>query len=193
MANTGTPFEREVCKDLSYWWSGGRRDDLFWRSDTSGGRATSRRKKNKTTAGQCGDIASTHPSTFAMTDVFTIECKKGYNRSGPLDVVDRPKPKKNARGPTEQTVEAWLKQATTAMHNAGSLTYLLIWRKNGRSKVVGYDPKVLKHVNGLKEKLETIRPRVRLVMETGQVIVFVPMTKFFGVLTPDHVRALSRG
>ena len=36
----GSSFERLVCKRMSMWLSKGERDDLFWRSAMSGGRAT---------------------------------------------------------------------------------------------------------------------------------------------------------
>ena len=41
----GGEYERTVCKKLSLWVSNGTRDDIFWRSAMSGGRATLQRKK----------------------------------------------------------------------------------------------------------------------------------------------------
>jgi len=76
----GGSFEREFCRDLSAWWSGGERDDLFWRTSTSGGRATVRAKQNKETYGMAGDVAATHPDASPFTEVLVVELKKGYNR-----------------------------------------------------------------------------------------------------------------
>jgi hypothetical protein len=74
----GSAFEREISKQLSLWWSNGQRDDLFWRTAASGGRATVRKKKGKNT-GDSGDIASTDPDSAAMTKAFSMELKAGYN------------------------------------------------------------------------------------------------------------------
>jgi hypothetical protein len=71
----GSTFERKVCTDLSLWSSGGKRDDLFWRSSLSGGRATVRFSKGKATKNQYGDIVAIDPEGFWFTDIFIAECK----------------------------------------------------------------------------------------------------------------------
>jgi hypothetical protein len=83
----GNRFEREVCTALSEWWAG--RDDVFWRSTTSGARATSRGKRGKDTFGQHGDVAFTHPLGKALLRLVTIELKRGYSQHSPIDLVDR--------------------------------------------------------------------------------------------------------
>ena len=71
----GSQFEREICKKLSLWVSEGKRDDLYWRSAMSGGRATVRSKVGKQTINQLGDITAIDPLGFPLTDKFVIECK----------------------------------------------------------------------------------------------------------------------
>jgi hypothetical protein len=71
----GSEFEREICKKLSKWVSAGEREDLFWRSAMSGGRATVGRKKGLDHAKHAGDISATHPMGHNLTDKFYIECK----------------------------------------------------------------------------------------------------------------------
>jgi hypothetical protein len=71
----GAEFERDVCKKLSLWVSHGKREDLFWRSAMSGGRATVGRKKGKDHAKHAGDISATHPDGHALTDHWYVECK----------------------------------------------------------------------------------------------------------------------
>lgn len=70
----GSAFEREICKRLSLWVSGGKKADLFWRSAMSGGRATVARKKGGLVR-QAGDITATAPEGHAFTDVWFVECK----------------------------------------------------------------------------------------------------------------------
>jgi len=88
----GGEYERGICKQLSKWWSGGERDDIFWRSDASGARATVRFKKhNLQTAGGSGDIKAVHPSGFALTDWVTIELKRGYKNWNIMEVLEKVK------------------------------------------------------------------------------------------------------
>lgn len=70
----GSQFERDVCKSLSLWVSGGKDVDLFWRSAMSGGRATVQRKKGVAVR-QGGDICSVAPEGHVFTDRFYCECK----------------------------------------------------------------------------------------------------------------------
>lgn len=71
----GSSFERVICKDLSLWVSGGARDDLYWRSAMSGGRATVAKKKGKSLAHVSGDICAVHPDGAVLTDRYFVECK----------------------------------------------------------------------------------------------------------------------
>jgi hypothetical protein len=71
----GSSFERKICKELSLWVSLGERDNLFWRSAISGGRATVRHKKGLDVRNQLGDITSIDTWGDALTDNFIIECK----------------------------------------------------------------------------------------------------------------------
>lgn len=70
----GSAFEREVCKKLSLWVSGGKNADLFWRSAMSGGRATVARKNGKLVR-QAGDVCAVTPEGHPFTDFWYIECK----------------------------------------------------------------------------------------------------------------------
>lgn len=73
----GSRYERDVCKDLSLWVSGGTKEDLFWRSAMSGGRATiARRRTTARVAAQAGDITATAPEGHILTDLYYIEVKR---------------------------------------------------------------------------------------------------------------------
>ncbi len=71
----GASFERDVCKRLSLWVSNDTREDWFWRSAMSGGRATVGAKKGKDLRHQAGDITAVHPGGHVLTDEWFIECK----------------------------------------------------------------------------------------------------------------------
>jgi len=70
----GDDFEREVARILSEWFSGGQRNDLFWRK-----RTRSRQMRRTKTTTQLGDIMADHPEGMPLTNVFSIELKVGYS------------------------------------------------------------------------------------------------------------------
>jgi hypothetical protein len=73
----GAENERKLCVSLSLWVSGGERQDLFWRSAMSGGRATVS-MKNPSKAklySQAGDISAIDPAGAPLIDLFFVECK----------------------------------------------------------------------------------------------------------------------
>lgn len=71
----GSAFERQICKELSLWVSGGKQKDIFWRSAMSGGRSTVAMKKGDKLAVQAGDVSSIHILGHKFIDEFTVECK----------------------------------------------------------------------------------------------------------------------
>jgi len=72
----GGEFERLIAKRLSLWLSNGERDDLFWRTNGSGSRHTTRKKLDKDTEGQDGDICSTcSGDSEKFRKIFSLELK----------------------------------------------------------------------------------------------------------------------
>lgn len=126
----GGDYERELCRKISLWWSKGIRDDLFWRTAGSGGRATSRGKKGKTTANHCGDICSTDSSSEPLIRLVTIESKRGYSRSTIADLLDSPE------NSALQKYEEWFEQAETSRKNSDSYSWLLIVKRDRRNPIV---------------------------------------------------------
>lgn len=86
--NKGGEYERKVAKILSKWWTNGERDDVIWRSQNSGGRATNRYQKGKSTANAQGDLAYSDEIAKPLFDIVTIEVKRGYPQTNPLDIID---------------------------------------------------------------------------------------------------------
>jgi hypothetical protein len=71
----GGRFEREICKRLSLWVSKGKRDDLFWRSAMSGGRATLQLRKGVVNKSQSGDMTAIAPEGYALCEECLFEYK----------------------------------------------------------------------------------------------------------------------
>lgn len=86
--NKGSSFEREIAKTLSLWISKGETDDIFWRSTTSGARATTRTKQGKQTANSYGDLSILDAAYSFVCKAVCFELKKGYSGTGILDILD---------------------------------------------------------------------------------------------------------
>ena len=65
-------------------------DDVFWRTDSSGGRSTQRAKQGLTTKNATGDISSRCTVGDLFTKHFVIEIKRGYNKIELLTLLDKP-------------------------------------------------------------------------------------------------------
>jgi hypothetical protein len=90
----GSQFERDIARRLSKWWMNDTaQDDVFWRTDSSGGRSTQRAKQGLTTKNATGDIASRCMEGDLFVKHFVVEIKRGYNKLDPLLLLDKPENK----------------------------------------------------------------------------------------------------
>lgn len=71
----GASFEREVCRRLSLYLSGGRRDDLLWRSAMSGGRATIQFDAGRVNLTQSGDVTAVGMEAYDFVERTFVEVK----------------------------------------------------------------------------------------------------------------------
>lgn len=115
----GNEFERYVSKKLSMWISGGARDDLFWRTQSSGGRYTQRSKSGKETIHQEGDVASTCSDTEFFSDLFYVECKH-YNDINLWSIF-------TGKG----SLYGWCKEYLARSKESGKILFLVV-RQNNR-------------------------------------------------------------
>lgn len=135
----GGSFEREIAKKLSLWWSGGKSDDVFWRTSNSGGRATTRRKKGQKSYAGHGDLSYTHPDGKPFIDYFALELKRGYNKNAKKgrkvtssfqSLVDAPAHVKAG------VFEEWIHQAEQAKNNAESFSWALIHKADSQREMI---------------------------------------------------------
>lgn len=76
----GFDFERKKCKDMSLWWTNGKNQDVFWRPEGSGGRAT--QSKRATLKYSYGDMTFLDPIGQPAIDFAIWEFKKGFTSTG---------------------------------------------------------------------------------------------------------------
>lgn len=126
----GSKFERDISRELSWWWSCGESEDWFWRSQSSGARATQRAKTDQTTQGQYGDVASTHPASARFIEYMPLEVKVGYNKATIHELMDLDPDRQRP------TYEDFLQQAIEASENSGSETWGIIHRRDQRQPIL---------------------------------------------------------
>lgn len=134
----GGAFEREVCKLLSLWWTNDERDDVFYRSASSGGRATARSRRGKNTANSHGDIMAVDPIGQPLIDLICFEIKRGYNRCTIHDLIDRPD------HAAKQEWEKWIEQAEESCKGAGSYSWAIIHQRDRRDPIISMPQKLVK-------------------------------------------------
>ncbi len=177
-------FERKICKQLSLWWSDYKDDDVFYRTASSGGRATTRaRKGKKASANQCGDVGATGQEGEAFTKVFTTEIKRGYNRFTIQDCLDR------ADRAAVQVYQKWIDQAEESREAANSLGWLIIVRRKQRKTLAILPTEML-----LRCGVMLNPPYITLNAphkEGANGIVLLHLKSFLDKVTPKMIKELA--
>ncbi len=185
----GSEFERLFSRRLSLWWTDGSRDDVFWRTSNSGGRATARSHRGRTTFGQAGDIGATDPVGLPLLDIVTIELKRGYAKETIHDLFDRTEHFK------QQTFETWVEQVQGSQMLSGSFAWLLITRRDRREDLV-WMPRDL--VDELKKVGCRIHKRIPFITFKAEVngevlrISGTTIEQWLDVVEPGHIKKLTR-
>jgi|LakMenE18May11ns_1017448.scaffolds.fasta_scaffold9956568_3 hypothetical protein len=122
----GGQFERDVCREISLWWSDGTNDDWFWRSSQSGGRATQRAKNGQTTINAAGDIAAQCGEAQVLLDYTTWELKRGYPRVSVADLYEK----------TSGGFWDFIDQAKKSASLAGTPYWAVIHKRDRRDAVI---------------------------------------------------------
>ncbi len=183
----GSQFERELCTRLSYWWTRNQRDDVFWRSTISGGRATARGRVGKSTYGQYGDVQAVDPIGEPLLKVVTIEAKCGYRGvafSDLLDAGERMKP----------IWLDWLKQVQEAWQKAGSFSWLLVVKRDRRAVLVVFPSGLYQELVERQPSFASVYPSVLLRCPGGMTIRrlwAMRLNDFLGAVEPDTFRQME--
>ena len=179
----GNPFELEVCRLLSRWWSGGARDDVFYRTGGSGGRATRRGRAGRGTANQCGDVGASDPDGRPLTLLLALEIKRGYSRDTLHDLLDRP-------GGRASAYELWMAQARESARHAGAPGWLIIHRRDKRDAAALLSAAAAALLLGAGADL-TGPPHMVLNVGCAQAVLY-RLSDLLGCVEPDHVRSAAR-
>ncbi len=189
MAQKGSNFEREICKQLSLWWSDNKEDDIFWRTAGSGAMAKTRSKKGKSTFGQCGDVQATNPKGQPLIDMFSIELKRGYSTSTFADLME-PSTTVNAK-PCQY--EKFIHQACVDHINSGSMSWLLIVKRDRRKAIVIIPFVTYKKLPPLCNSKNNIPSfKLRCELQTGNMALFgCTLESFLDIVKPVDILVIQ--
>lgn len=179
----GSSYEREICKLLSMWWTDNERDDIFWRTSISGGRAKTRQKAGKKTFGQYGDIQATDPIGQPLINLCLIEIKRGYGSASFMDEMDRKGKKKSIWG-------GWFSKMEKDIKIAKIPFWVLIVRRN-RKKALFFLPRALRQILvHVSPGLSTCLPSVFLNLKDLH-IYGTTLENFLKHINPETIEKLS--
>jgi len=174
----GSSFEREICKQLSYWWSDDERDDIFWRTSGSGARATTRRKTNKKTRYEYGDVSFTDPVGQPLIDTFLIELKRGYsNFISVLDLLDK-------KAGKDALLLEWWKKAEEERKFAKRKYSIIIFRRNRKETCVLMDIEL--YIKLEQQCGDTEKNNIKIEI-TKNVFEVILLSDFFDWVSPASI------
>ena len=177
----GSSFEREICKSLSLWWTQDERDDVFWRTAGSGGRATNRAKRGQATSGAYGDLTYIDAIGKPLLDVCCFEIKRGYGQWCILDIVDR------RAGSKACKAEDFWKQATTSAEQADVKYAAVIFKRDQKQIGIMFSKKMLSAAAPYLGPDRSTKAIVRIGTDDVVIMSFVAFLNYF---TPEAVREL---
>jgi len=170
-----------MCVQLSLWWSKGKRDDIFWRSATSGGRGTMRSRSKKMTAGGHGDICAVDPIGEPLLDLMSIELKRGYSPNTPYDLLDS-----YLDAYDNQIWEEWLCQAEREAKESGSYSWAIISKRDRRDPIIAIPSAVAMELPRLPNRYFTY-----CFFHGKRSILFYRLESFFASVRPADIIAAS--
>lgn len=181
--NKGSKFEREICKLFSLWWTDRERDDVFWRTSNSGGRATFRAKKGRGTFGQYGDIQATDAIGQPLINVCNIEIKRGYSDQTMFNLLDR------LPHHVESGFEKFVLQAEADREKADTFTWLLIVKRDGKNTIVFLPRKLWRALSSeegvyLGDCKMLVKSRTRFTDGKARTLYGMTLNDFFDYVRP---------
>lgn len=183
----GNSFEREICTILSKWWTGAD-DCVFWRTSSSGGRATQRAKKGNKTKNHYGDITTTDPIGQPFLDIFTLELKRGYSVHTISDLLDI-----SNREVLPQYGQ-WIDGIAESARHAGSLSWALIVKRNRKKTLFFTSAQIIQTLEGVAGKRLLPIPYIGIEVKIKGVVhsvIGMTLEGFLEAVKPSLIRLLA--
>lgn len=182
----GSQFEKDVCKAFSLWITNNKRDDIFYKTSGSGGRATHRQKQNKTTAFSAGDMSFNDILGRRLIEYFLVEIKRGYNnKMKVMSLID-----KTIKG--EPSIVKWFKKGEVERKQNNRRATIIIFRRDYCKTVIALKEQTYIELENIVGPYTDygISNVITLHLDSTQgfTIVMIPLEGFFEWISPDEFR-----
>ena len=174
----GRAFELAVCRQLSRWWSGGKRDDGFWHTHSSGAIGTRRGRRGSVQ--QHGDVMAMDAEGLPLLRLCTIEIKVGYGRWCAVDYLD------GAPEAKPPLLTKFLSQAVAEADVAGVPWFLLILKRDRRQPMIVVPQTMVEAWKVWTGGEMVVRHIVLSAVEIAAVPLPVPLEYTWTVLRLEH-------
>lgn len=172
---SGSNWERDTAKFLTYWLTGQWLEYYFWRSPGSGSIATS----TGLNPDLHGDIIPLKPEAEVLCSKFVLECKSGY-------------PKTSLDHHLKYNKKDWIKEFWEQVNNDAEKTNkypMLIYKKKGfATPWVGVNPFCFEQLENNLSQARFVHVRYETELDD---VYFFEMKEFFNNINKDTIYYLK--
>jgi len=187
----GGEFERDMARAFSLWWTKSERDDIFWRTHASGGRATTRHKAGLQTADSYGDLMAMHEIGKPLTNKVVIELKRGYSKKrnqkrtvSLLSLLDTPPGQK-----TRPIIYQWLMKVNKIRRRAKRERYMIVFKRDRKEPCIIISYTFFADLIYTNNKIfhSSYQKNFIKVKAGGHPLVILPLYEFFQWCRPESM------
>jgi len=180
----GNEWERRCCKRLSKWWSEDIsdeiRDDIFWRTSSSGGRHTQRDKRDQSTLNSAGDMGYLDIIGKPLIDFFVFEFKIGYSKDiDPLLFIDGKQ--------KEPLLLKWWRKLEEERKKCNRLQSIIIFKRNARHACIVLDSSFFNQLTEYCGDWKYNNMLEIFLVQSSYRLIIIPLTKFLEWLSPKTI------
>lgn len=176
-SSKGSEFERTISKFLTQWLTGQNKELYFWRCAGSGSIFT----RSRCNTSLSNDIKAIKPEGEFMTNLFSIECKKGYPKNS-FDLHLKKNKNNGIRDFWDQTIDGC---------SEGKKLPMLIYGKKGFPSWIGITENTVDLLNLKESGLISISLTWGSEFKNLPTMVCFDLEDFFNYVKPDQIKALN--
>jgi|GEM_PF-1431471 len=190
----GSRWERDCAKRLSLWLSDNERDDLVWRTASSGGRFTQRKKRGQVTCNQAGDLCATDPSVQYFFDYALVECKNGYTQAktkksskaviSVLQAIDRLETTK------DPLIFQWWDKAIKERDGSGRRRAMLIFKRDKKIPCILIEKQWILELSAYNGQYR--HNMILLKLEKYPILAICDLEKWLDWCSPQSIQTLQK-
>jgi len=194
MANKkGPQFERDCAKRLSLWLSENERDDLVWRTSASGGRFTQRKKYDKDTYNQAGDLCANNPRVQYFFDYILVECKNGYTpkkgKKAGYAVISVLQGLDKLKKTREPILYSWWVKAVQECKDAGRRHAIILFKRTSRNPCVLMEKRLILELS--KYNGRYTHNTILIKLETYPILTICDLEQWLNWCAPQSIEFLK--